>query len=153
MVSGGNSSVTINSSICRYARSVRVSSSRSSTAFAAAGISPRATALRIPDLAFPETAARPVRLPAAIGRDSPQFPLERLRAKWIPVRVKKTRQHKRLRPVLIPSEPKRLHRGYFTREEGGQLDSKAGFRFASAFSIHRKLKTSGRALPEVLEVR
>jgi hypothetical protein len=32
----------------------------------------------------------------------------RFRAKPIPVRVKKTRQNKRLEPVLIPSEPKRL---------------------------------------------
>src|SRR4051812_21009062 len=35
-----------------------------------------------------------------------QLRLKRFRAKWIPVRVKKTRQNKRLeRPVLIQSEP------------------------------------------------
>jgi hypothetical protein len=33
---------------------------------------------------------------------------ERFRAKWMPVRVKKTRQNKNLEPVLIPSEPEKL---------------------------------------------
>jgi hypothetical protein len=34
--------------------------------------------------------------------------LERFRAKWTPVRVKKTRQNKKLEPVPIQSERKRL---------------------------------------------
>jgi len=34
--------------------------------------------------------------------------LERFRAKWTPVRVKKTRQKKDQSPVLIQSEPTRL---------------------------------------------
>jgi hypothetical protein len=45
--------------------------------------------------------------PQPSGRGSAKSPLERFRAKWTPVRVKKTRQTKNLSPVLIQSERKK----------------------------------------------
>jgi hypothetical protein len=44
------------------------------------------------------------RAAALLRADSVPSP-ERFRAKWIPVRVKKTRQNKNWSPVLIQSEP------------------------------------------------
>jgi hypothetical protein len=54
--------------------------------------------------------------------------------------VKKTRQNKKLGPGSDFISTERLHGRYFTREEEGQLDGKAGFRFASALWYPQKIK-------------